>query len=109
MTLHLLLGRNMNIKFVTCFRAELRLCYCLRVRLLLQKVISYYCIRQTIGGLALLNTSVCMYDTKLAGISTHCRVGTMAAWTQFKCRYANTDFAGLSEQSYIQHSVFLLK
>ncbi len=107
MTLHLLLGRNMNIKFVTCFRAELRLCYCLRVRLLLRKVISYY--RQTICGLALLNTSVCMYDTKLAGISTHCRVGTMAAWTQFKCRYANTDFAGLSEQSYIQHSVFLSK
>ncbi len=64
MTLHLLLGRNMNIKFVTCFRAELRLCYCLRVRLLLHKVISYYCIRQTIGGLALLNTSVCMYEYK---------------------------------------------
>ncbi len=34
----------------------------LGIRLLLHKVIGYYCIRRKIGGLALLSTSVCMFE-----------------------------------------------
>ncbi len=44
---------------------ELRLCHCMMIRLQRRKVLSYYCIRQNIGGLALLNTSVCMCEHKI--------------------------------------------
>ncbi len=59
-----LLGRNMFKQVARCFMVELRLWYCMTIRLLLHKVISYYCIRQNISGLALLNTSVCMCEHK---------------------------------------------